>query len=123
MSLASKFPLRSKTDIKACDDDEEIAYDHESVRSNVKAIVQDEVQNEVSPSGGSNPNKLFDVNGTCASVCSPNSQIPYDDIPLIPSDLVVESRKIHADYTNTKITDEGTLAKILVAWNHLVVKL
>ncbi|GFS45802.1 demeter-like 1 [Actinidia rufa] len=107
MSLASKFPLRSAGDFKACDNNGKIAYDHESVGSNVKAIVQD----EVSPSGGSSPNKLFDVNGTCASVCSPNSRIPYDDIPLTPSDLEVKSREIHADYTNTKITDEGEISK------------
>ncbi|XP_057478542.1 protein ROS1A-like isoform X2 [Actinidia eriantha] len=100
---------RSAGDFKACDNDGEIAYDHESVGSNVKAIVQD----EVSPSGESSPNKLFDVNGTCASVCSPNSRIPYDDIPLTPSNLEVKSREIHADYTNTKITDEGDISKNL----------
>ncbi|GFY84537.1 demeter-like 1 [Actinidia rufa] len=109
MSLSSKFPLRSAADFKSCNNDGKIAYDHESVGSNVKTIVQD----EVSPSGGSSPNKLFDVNGTCSSVCSPNSQIPYDDIPLIPSDLEVKSREIHADYTNTKITDEEDINKNL----------
>ncbi|PSS32871.1 DEMETER-like protein [Actinidia chinensis var. chinensis] len=52
MSLSSKFPLRSAADFKSCDNDGKIAYDHESVGSNVKTIVQD----EVSPSGGSSPN-------------------------------------------------------------------
>ena len=43
LSLASKFSLRYATYFKAYDEDRKIAYDHEPIRSNVRAIVQDEV--------------------------------------------------------------------------------
>lgn len=43
MSLAAKYPLRSTTAHKACDEDGEVASNNESVGSNIRERVQDEI--------------------------------------------------------------------------------
>ncbi|KAI8524244.1 hypothetical protein RHMOL_Rhmol13G0135300 [Rhododendron molle] len=43
MSLAAKYPLGSTTAHKACDEDGEVAYNNESVGSNIRERVQDEI--------------------------------------------------------------------------------
>ncbi|KAH7843286.1 hypothetical protein Vadar_014774 [Vaccinium darrowii] len=43
MSLTAKYPLRSATEHKACDEDGGIAYSQESVASNIRERIQDEI--------------------------------------------------------------------------------
>lgn len=43
MSLAAKYPLRSATEQKTCDEDGGIAYSQESVASNKRERIQDEI--------------------------------------------------------------------------------